>query len=1177
MNHVIGQITATFVGQAPTCPQDSDGSLCCTSITGGIPPYNCAITFPAGSFTYNSVTNCFVNMPSGPYTILITDNFGNSGTVNTIVPPSQYPPLVINATITDATCGQANGSACCTVTGGTGNYTYQWIRFSDFQILGNGLCLSNLDPNDSYSFTVYDGGSPCFASVQIVVQENNLALSASTTNSTCTAPNCNGAIDFTANGTAPFIYSWNGPGVTSVGTEDLSGLCAGTYTVNVTDANGCTGTASYTLSLEGADVIIGGTGTAANVITANTTWNPAYFGGQTTIIVDADVVVNAGVSLTINNLIVLVTPGHCIRANNLSSIMTNNSTFDVICGDTWYGFEILGGGSTAAITNRGYLNMNNCVTRHAECAIRNNKPVGYPYPYSSHSDYGGNIEAINSIFEDNIFDLDLRNFTSNSNNNRSAKFENCNFLLNQLPESSYTCPFVNCTNTTFPLSTSDPIVRAGFLGTYQRILCVGINRALFQNCQIINYNPIYSNNNVSPNIVVNSVGVRVNNASLIWNGSDPGEQYFEANYESIISGWRRGILITASSTAHRTNISNTLFQCNQGINSSGAGTLDVRNNIFQGYSLPGFIHPGGLGPNVKCIGVRMYNWGNSLNNVNSQEYTIAHNLFSPPTAISAWGVEAYACGSANNYIIENMFVNCYRGIASVLTNRNIGGTSGLRYECNTFISNVSATQEIRDIEILGGQNYIGTPTFDRLGTASPQGRTYDPMPSRSAGNNFINSVDSDTGTGVLLDDINSTATTIPSHSYLVHPTTEVNPLHHALNGGALTGLPEMTSGAHTPVWQDILENQCGYNWLPQQPNIQNLNNLRTSKELLEEAYTALVDGGDTQSLLFEIDASTYQNALDLFTELMSKSPNLSQEVLIETIQKEYDLPKPLLAILLQNNPQAAKDDKVLQALEDRNDPLSSFQLNQMLSGKYWFGSKEFLTQQISATKAQIEKELFALQITELSWENFCELLDESIPNEAKHKADYLAHHGEISTCLALLNNISQVDGENAASLAPTTYGKLLQIQWSYYQNSHVLSADNHTELLNIWNNNTENLGDLAYLYLIIFAGYEALDEDINEVRALEYTQTTTEDISATNTLKLWPNPAQNFVHIQLENQINEDTRVQVFDLFGKEVLNLTLHRLQTELIIDLIELPMGRYVARISNHVHIAPVSFLKQ
>jgi hypothetical protein len=1190
MNTVFSQINSTFVGQSPTCPGGSDGSLCCVSITGGVPPYTCTITSPAGSYTYNSVTNCFTNLPSGPYDILITDNIGATGTTFSVVPSSQFPPIIITATTTSATCGQSNGSACCTVTGGTGNFNYLWYRNSDNVFLGSGLCQSNLDPNDSYTFFVDDLASPCFSQVEIIVPSNNLALSATNTNTTCPSPNCNGSIDLTVNGTAPYTYSWTGPGGYTVNSEDLTGLCPGAYAVNVTDANNCTGTATFTVGLEGADVITAGTGTAANVIIANTTWNPAYFGGQTTIIVDADVIVNAGVALTINNLMVMVTPGHRIRANNLSTIMANNSTFDVICGDTWHGFEVLGGGSTAAITNRGYLEMNNCVTRHAECGIRNYKPVSYPYPYSSHSDYGGNIEAFNSTFEDNIFDLDLRNFTSNSNNNRSAKFEECTFRLNQLPASSYTFGFIapigDSSFNTIP-RLLDNIMIASFLTSHQRILCTAVNRTLFHDCRLINLNANYAN-------LYGSCGLRITNASITWEGTWPGDSYITANYASQITGWRRGVTATGFTAItgainpifNRINFNNTLFQCHQGISGLGSFGLDARNNVFTWYPNAGFNHLAALGGTLaQFYGIRFNNSSQTNLNINPQEYIIAHNAFVPPTFpganFTSKGVHAYECGSLNNYIIDNTFINCQIGILAELSNRSVAGNSGMRYECNTFINTAQVTQQVRDISIIGNTAASGN-NFAKLGVHNLQQRSFEPaIGTFSAGNKFIPSIHS-----LTLDDIRTdggnplipTPPAIPPHTYLVHPPTEVNAANQDIVDGVLT-LPEMTSNAHTPIFGNVDPNPCGYTWQPPTPpTIQNLVNLRTSKILLESTLQSILDGGDTDAMLFEIDGATYQNALTLFQELMNASPGLSQDVLLAAIQKEFELPKPLLALVLQSNPDAAKNSKILEAIDERNDPLTEYQRNQFLSGKYWLSNKEILTQQIAATDAQIEKEIFNLIASGFDTNSLLDVFDLNNPNEAKIKADLLVANGQIAEALSLTAHQLNSQKIDDAISSSETYTTLLQIRHQTLSNgNHQLSPSDLDKLLAIWNNNTEGFGDLAYLYLVLFAGYP--EPEILESAELRSTEASAADQHTStiqNNLRIWPNPASEFIQIQIENPNLQPCQIIILDGLGKEVLRSKLDMLQTEVLVDIKEIPVGRYFVKIIGGIPFESASFLK-
>src|SRR5260370_11340875 len=79
------------------------------------------------------------------------------------------------------------------------------------------------------------------------------ALSASI--SSQTDVNCFGGMTGSAtvaasNGTAPYTYLWNDPGAQS--TAAAPGLTAASYTVTVTDAKGCTTTASATLTQPGA-------------------------------------------------------------------------------------------------------------------------------------------------------------------------------------------------------------------------------------------------------------------------------------------------------------------------------------------------------------------------------------------------------------------------------------------------------------------------------------------------------------------------------------------------------------------------------------------------------------------------------------------------------------------------------------------------------------------------------------------------------------------------------------------------------------------------------------------------------------------------------------------------------------------------------------------------------------
>lgn len=133
--------------------------------------------------------------------------------------------------------GDVNGSLNIDVTGGTLPYTYTV----------NGAAASQwqtgLAPG-TYQITVTDAGSCHIDTTVQITQPAPLALSISTTAPPCPEV-CSGAIELTVSGGSyPFRYNWSNGG----DTQDATNLCAGDYTVTVTDMHNCTATISATLT-----------------------------------------------------------------------------------------------------------------------------------------------------------------------------------------------------------------------------------------------------------------------------------------------------------------------------------------------------------------------------------------------------------------------------------------------------------------------------------------------------------------------------------------------------------------------------------------------------------------------------------------------------------------------------------------------------------------------------------------------------------------------------------------------------------------------------------------------------------------------------------------------------------------------------------------------------------------
>ena len=232
-------MTATVTNVVATGCASNSGSFT-VNVNGGLSPY----TFIASTGTQTS--NVFSNLAVGAYQVTITDANGCSiyttGTVNSTAAISL---LVSNTAVS---CAGNDGTATATASSGTAPYTYLW---------SNGETTANMNSlaEGTYSVTVTDAAG-CQSVGSTTVANGctscaiNITLTA--TDESCFAAN-NGAIEVVpTTGTAPYTYDWSTANLTGANPINVP---AGTHTVTVTDANGCTATQA-TIVLPGTVMVV---------------------------------------------------------------------------------------------------------------------------------------------------------------------------------------------------------------------------------------------------------------------------------------------------------------------------------------------------------------------------------------------------------------------------------------------------------------------------------------------------------------------------------------------------------------------------------------------------------------------------------------------------------------------------------------------------------------------------------------------------------------------------------------------------------------------------------------------------------------------------------------------------------------------------------------------------------
>ena len=218
-------VIAAAVEDVPvSCNGGSDGQAT-VSISGGTPNYTILWD--------NNETNATATiLTAGPHTVLVTDMNGCTETASVII---NEPPLFTASILsnTDASCAACIGTANLDVLGGVAPYMFDWNN-------GN----TTEDPTDLCSgintVTVTDAnGCTTTANVNIGNSTNFAVSNVSIDSALDCFGDCDGVATVTASGgQTPYSYVWDAAAGNQV-TPTISGLCVGTYSVTITDTNGC--------------------------------------------------------------------------------------------------------------------------------------------------------------------------------------------------------------------------------------------------------------------------------------------------------------------------------------------------------------------------------------------------------------------------------------------------------------------------------------------------------------------------------------------------------------------------------------------------------------------------------------------------------------------------------------------------------------------------------------------------------------------------------------------------------------------------------------------------------------------------------------------------------------------------------------------------------------------------
>lgn len=234
-----------------SCNGGSNGSASSLA-SGGTSPYS--YTWMPGSLSGQNISN----LPAGTYTINVSDN--NGCTTNNTIAVTQPSTITLTMGSTNSTCGNSNGTATVTASGGTPSYNYTWSPSGGNNSTAGGLLAG------TYYVSVTDlNGCPASASVTVNNTPGPTVTVSSVSNVSCNLGSNGSATANVSGGSGAISYTWSPAGGNAV---TGTGMSAGSYTVYIQDSNGCQASATTTVT-EPPPIVI-----------AVTTTNTSCFGGS---------------------------------------------------------------------------------------------------------------------------------------------------------------------------------------------------------------------------------------------------------------------------------------------------------------------------------------------------------------------------------------------------------------------------------------------------------------------------------------------------------------------------------------------------------------------------------------------------------------------------------------------------------------------------------------------------------------------------------------------------------------------------------------------------------------------------------------------------------------------------------------------------------------------------------
>jgi len=527
-----------------------------------------------------------------------------------------------------------------------------------------------------------------------------------------------------------------------------------------------------------------------------------------------------------------------------------------------------------------------------------------------------------------------------------------------------------------------------------------------------------------------------------------------------------------------------------------------------------------------------------------------------PTGI---GIYVNASGEQPNEIYLNNFDGVEYAVITLGVNRTGRSPSvGLVIRCNNYNNTLFDETIIYDGWVTPPSNH-GISKYQGSNTLTP---------TDMAGNIFYynTSVSGD------FDDINNQS----NHFYYYYSdnagSSHVEPLDYTAS--TVTKQPKTT----TP-W--TYENGCPSNLTTgggggTEESRAAMNEALSDIESTETVLLALVDGGDTESLKTEVETSTPPETAEIYNELMTGSPYLSETVVGTAINKEEVLPNSMVRDVMVANPHTSTSLQLLGKLDDRTNPMPAWMKAQILAGR-----------SIQSLKTELEGQLANYQMAKFRAmnsiaRNFGQQTENMAITDsliALYQSDNTVGSRYMQAWLYLNSGQYQL-GQNVMASIPANFTlegdeltEYQNIQWLYTMLKGLLESGNGLDDLSeaqiaqlhaIVADETDFASVYARNMLLVIDELEYLEPVLlpNSTKSTNAEEAYNEVLNsqAPSMLEVFPNPSKDFVIIGYQFDKETKGMIEIRDISGKPVQSIPFIGMQDQVTVTTRGWTTGVYI-----------------